>query len=158
MTLSSLFLQRELDAALVLSRLDSGDATDFEKQPDKRKMTVDTKAINRAEGSVCSMLPESKDTLETKHSTLPLSDSVQNQDAEVNKQKYPISPQDKSATTTSVITEEAAAHTDLLEVTKLESNAGNKNEEPQPCTSAGITSKRQRKTVVFKEGIVICII
>ncbi|XP_045618914.2 splicing regulatory glutamine/lysine-rich protein 1 isoform X1 [Procambarus clarkii] len=151
LTIEEKLFQRELDAALVLSRLDSGDATDFEKQPDKRKMTVDTKAINRAEGSVCSMLPESKDTLETKHSTLPLSDSVQNQDAEVNKQKYPISPQDKSAITTSVITKEAAAHTDLLEVTKLECNAGNKNEEPQPCTSAGITSKRQRKTVVFKE-------
>lgn len=143
-----LFSQRELEAALAVSRIETkADPADTSKE---EEFKVDKQVIDQAEPQSGTRVANLNDAPETNHKTSPHNNSLSNHNAE-EKTTSPASSQDESVTG-------KKPDKKSLEVEELERDKRsvklNKNEDPQPSTSTGITSKRQRKTVVFKEGIV----
>nr|XP_053635078.1 myb-like protein X [Cherax quadricarinatus] len=150
LTIEEKLFQRELEAAIAISRLAAGDVADFKTQPDQRKTRVDKEVTYRTDAPTCTTLPGSESSPRPIHSTSQLSSSLQNQEANERNKVCSLSPRNES-TNAKADTAGEITSMDLLELKRLESNAGSKNENSQPSTSTGITSKRQRKTVVFKE-------
>ncbi|XP_071551447.1 uncharacterized protein [Panulirus ornatus] len=144
LTIEEKLFQRELEAALAVSKLETtADSVAFKDKLKEKELKVGTSMMDQAS----SRLPNVNNTPKTTPRTSPDSNSPMNHNAK-EETTSPSSSQDESLTG-------EKTDNNLLEVEKLEKDEKlikiNKNEDPLPSTSTGITSKRQRKTVVFKE-------
>ncbi|XP_042227983.1 RNA-binding protein 25-like [Homarus americanus] len=147
LTIDEKMFQRQLEEALILSRLENkGNSCEKDTK-------LDTETTHGEEVAVTSTVPDVSGTPETDSSPSLLNNYVPDMDTEETT-KPPPHPHDE-AVTTGANTTVVELNSDVLQVKNFKVASilkKGKTGEPQPSTSTGFTGKRQRKSVKFKEG------
>lgn len=146
-------LQRDLEAAIMKSKLENNGETEAKNWAKESKLKETT------EGKINENPEQNPKVVETKNSPSVNSSPSQHHSSSTNqtdgKPPGSSSPKDKPSTIKVVVKGESV-DSSVLHVVKLEdirpAADSSLYDDPVPSTSTGMTAKRQRKKVVFKEG------